>query len=119
VLVAVRAREPFKGLIDVPGGFLKPGEDPVEGLRREVEEELGVQIETSMDDCVQAVPHRYGDEGDWLLSLGFVVRFTGEVELHPADDVAEARWVTADELEQLDFAWEHDKHLVRKALEHG
>lgn len=119
VLVTVRAREPHEGQIDVPGGFLHPGEDPVEGLEREVQEELGIDIETAITDCIQIVPHRYGSDGDWLLSMGFVAHLTGEVELQPADDVAEARWVTLDELDDLDFAWEHDRELVRKALRHG
>ncbi len=118
-LVTVRARPPHRGEIDIPGGFLQPGEDPVEGLRREVREELGIEVDTSIERCVQAVPHRYGPEGDWVLALGFVADPVGEVDLQPADDVAAARWVTAGELEELDFAWEHDRRLVRKALGHG
>ena len=119
VLVTVRAREPHKGKIDVPGGFLETGEEPAEGLKREVSEELGIDIQASLADCVQMVPHVYGPEGEWLLSMGFVVRMDGEVELHPDDDVAEARWITEDDVEGLDFAWEHDRRLVRKALRHG
>lgn len=114
----MRAREPHKGKIDIPGGFLETGEDPAGGLKREVAEELGIDIETSLADCVQAVPHAYGPDGEWLLSMGFIVRIQGEVELQPDDDVAEARWITEDELESLDFAWEHDLQLVRKALRH-
>lgn len=119
VLVTVRARDPHKGKVDVPGGFLETGEDPAEGLRREVNEELGIDIEASLGDCVQAIPHIYGPDGEWLLSMGFIVRIEGEVELRPDDDVAEARWITGDELLGLDFAWEHDRQLVRKALRHG
>ncbi|MGH2821220.1 MAG: NUDIX domain-containing protein, partial [Actinomycetota bacterium] len=37
-LVTVRARDPEKGRIDVPGGFLHPEEHPLDGLRREVHE---------------------------------------------------------------------------------
>ncbi len=39
-LVTVRALEPERGKVDVPGGFLEVGEDPIDGLRREVSEEL-------------------------------------------------------------------------------
>jgi hypothetical protein len=33
--------------------------------------------------------------------------------------VAEIRWVTADEIDALDFAWEHDRRIARLALEDG
>lgn len=114
-LVSVRAREPEKGRLDVPGGFLLPGEDPVSGLKREVKEELGVDIEVGVEDCISMVPHRYGDEGDFVLALGFIARITGG-EISPTDDVEEVHWVSEHDLDDLDFAWPHDRDLIRKAL---
>ena len=117
-LVTVRAFEPEKGRIDVPGGFLRVGEDPVTGLKREVREELGWNIEVDDRDYLQAVPHTYGSEDEWVLALGFSAR-APDGEPAPADDVAEVRWVSESELDGLDFAWPHDRDLIRKALEHG
>jgi ADP-ribose pyrophosphatase YjhB (NUDIX family) len=114
-LVTKRARAPEKGRYDIPGGFLEPDEDPVSALEREVDEELSMQIEVSLADMVQAVPHRYGDDGTMALALGFVARESSG-DPTPADDVEEVRWVELDELDHIDFAWEHDKELVRKAL---
>ncbi len=118
VLTTVRAKEPEKGKNDVPGGFLQPDEDPLGGLRREVREELGVEIDVSIADCVSMVAHRYGADGDWVLALGFVARLVSG-EPHPNDDVAEIQWVTEEELEDVDFAWPHDRELLRKGLRHG
>ena len=117
-LVTVRAREPEKGRLDVPGGFLLPGEDPIEGLEREIREELGLTIEVSVEDCLSMTPHVYGSEGDYVLALGFRARSFGG-RLAAADDVADVRWVATEELDDLDFAWPHDRELVRKALTHG
>ncbi len=115
-LVSVRAREPEKGRFDVPGGFLLPGEGPIEGLKREVSEELGVEIDVGIEDCGSMVTHRYGEEGDFVLALGFAARMVGG-ELVPNDDVEAIQWVGAEELNGLDFAWPHDRELVRNALE--
>jgi NADH pyrophosphatase NudC (nudix superfamily) len=114
-LITKRARDPEKGRYDIPGGFLDADEDPITGVKREVREELGMSIEVSYDDLVQAVPHRYGDDGDWTLAIGFVAR-NASGDPAPADDVEDVLWVTLDGLDDVDFAWEHDRDLVRKAL---
>ncbi len=113
-LVTVRAREPYRGQVDVPGGFLEVGEHPVEGLKREVREELGLEIEVDPMPVLLA-PHTYGPEGVWALAIGFRARISRGVP-KPADDVAEARWIGAGEVDGVDFAWEHDRGFVRAAL---
>jgi len=113
-LVTVRAREPHRGKVDVPGGFLEVGEHPVEGLKREVREELGLELEVDPMPVLLA-PHTYGPEGVWALAIGFRARVSEGVP-QPADDVAEARWIGAEEVDGVDFAWEHDRGFVRAAL---
>lgn len=114
-LISKRGSEPEKGRYDVPGGFLNAGEEALDGLRRELREELGVEVDVTMNDCVQMATHTYGDEEDYVLAIGFLARLvSGDPE--PSDDVADIDWVTLDELDDIDFAWEHDRDLVRKAL---
>ena len=43
VLFLVRGREPSIGKLDLPGGFVDPGEGVLDGLLRELREELGWQ----------------------------------------------------------------------------
>jgi hypothetical protein len=62
------------------------------------------------------VPHEYGDEGDFVLALGFKARHVSGEAL-AATDVADVRWVSSQELDDLDFAWEHDRRLARRALD--
>jgi len=41
ILFLVRGKNPEKGKLDLPGGFVDPGEGAIEGLYREIQEEIG------------------------------------------------------------------------------
>ena len=43
-VIMKREREPGKGLLDLPGGFVDPDESAEEACRREIREEIGVEI---------------------------------------------------------------------------
>ncbi|MDA3956009.1 NUDIX domain-containing protein [Oceanispirochaeta sp.] len=43
-IILRRGREPGKGLLDLPGGFVDPGESAEECCRREIWEELGISV---------------------------------------------------------------------------
>jgi ADP-ribose pyrophosphatase YjhB (NUDIX family) len=107
VLLARRAHEPEEGLWDSPGGFLEEGEEPVSGLRRELLEETGLEIEVR--DFVGVFMDRYGDTPDAVATLNLVWEATViSGEPVPADDVSELRWFPRDALPadaELAFRW--------------
>ena len=117
MLVTVRGIEPEKGKMDLPGGFVEVGEHPRDALAREAREELGVEVEVEERPMLLAV-HTYGADGEYVLAIGFRTRIVSG-EPSPADDVAEFRWVRKEEIDSLDFAWEHDRRIARKALGGG
>lgn len=107
VLLARRAGDPDAGLWDTPGGFLDEGESPEDGLRRELREEAGVEIE--LGDLLGTYVDRYGDGPDAPALLVFLWEATvASGELEAADDVSELRWFARDELppdDQIAFTW--------------
>ena len=94
VLLARRAIDPERGKWDLPGGFLEAGEHPLDGLRRELREETGLDVVPQ--EFLGVWMDVYGASGEATLNLYWICRATGEPE--PADDIDEVRWFPPDEL---------------------
>jgi ADP-ribose pyrophosphatase YjhB (NUDIX family) len=92
VLLGRRAIDPGKGLWDLPGGFLGENELPLDGLRREVREETGLEIEPVEFLGFWLEPY----DSRVVLCLTWTARVMGDARA--ADDLVELRWFAPDEL---------------------
>ena len=96
LLVAQRDRpSELAGLWELPGGKVAPGESDAAALTRELDEELGVEVSVGDRLSVEVALN------ETTILRAFRVTQTGGT-LHPRDHRA-LRWVTADELEALDW----------------
>ncbi|MGH7492145.1 MAG: NUDIX hydrolase [bacterium] len=91
ILFVQRAHEPFKHYWDFPGGFLEAGESPEAGLRREVREEL--QIEINILRLWNAYPDTYGPENTPVVVLYYYCT-PGEGAIHQQEEIADVQWFT-------------------------
>jgi NAD+ diphosphatase len=104
VLLSRRGVDPAEGKWDLPGGFLEEGEHPIDCLRRELDEEAGVEVEPR--DFLGAWVDVYGDREIRTLNLYWTACVVqGQPE--PADDVAEFRWFAPDEVPCDELAFAH------------
>jgi ADP-ribose pyrophosphatase YjhB (NUDIX family) len=106
VLFSKRARDPFAGKWDLPGGFLEEGEHPLDCLHRELREEAGIGLRDTQ--FVGLFMDRYGD-GDRAVStlnLYWTARIADGTP-EPADDVVELRFFAPDEIPWDDVAFSH------------
>jgi 8-oxo-dGTP diphosphatase len=86
----------YKDGWDIPGGYVEPGESPMQAARREVAEELGVDVEVGRLLVVDWAPHP--NEGDKLLFI-FDGGRLGDRTAKPSDDeIEEIRYWAEDEL---------------------
>ena len=91
---------------EFPGGKIEQGEQPIDALRRELEEELG--IDAKIGDEVARIKHIYRNGGAIELRFFVVREYAGEVENRIFKEV---RWVERTELPAYDFL-EADVGLV-------
>jgi 8-oxo-dGTP diphosphatase len=96
VLIAQRpAGKHMAGGWEFPGGKLDPGEEPLAGLKRELHEELGIEVHAA--EPLIAYEHQY-PERRVLLDLWVVTSYTGEPQ---ALDAPALQWVALDALDQV------------------
>ncbi len=93
VLLGRRRCEPGVGLWDIPGGFVHETEHPVDALRREFQEETGLDVEPV--DFLGIWMQRY-DEAT-VLCLTWTARRLGGAA-RAGDDLVELGWFGPEEL---------------------
>lgn len=98
LLLTKRAREPFKGAWDLPGGFLQAGESLEEGLHRELKEELNIEV--SIENFIGGFPDTYGDENEPTINFFYRCRIIAG-QLDPDDDVEAIAWDSVENANNL------------------
>jgi len=102
-----RAKDPAKGLLGLPGGFVDPDEGVEQALAREVDEEIGGSLGPIA--FLGSFPNRYPFAGVeyHTCDLYFAADLVGNLSDLRADptEVAGLRWLAVDEvsLERLAF----------------
>lgn len=89
------------GKWELPGGRLKYGEDQFEAGAREINEEVGLEVDSNEGEDVV----RIEVEDDSLVSCYIVYfeEFGGEPEIRDESHLSEYKWVGADQFIEMDW----------------
>lgn len=113
LLVCRRAKEPAKGTLDLPGGFIDRAETSEEGVAREVKEETGMDVTNA--EYLFSLPNIYVYSGFQVHTMDLFFRCTVTNTLHfkAMDDAADLFFLPLKEIRTEDFGL----GSIRKGLE--
>ena len=97
ILLITRGKEPWKGMLALPGGFVESGEDPEKAVLRELKEECGIDGQVVRLLCVKGDPKR--DPRGHVVSIAYLVAAFDEPTA--GDDAASAAWHLISEVEEM------------------
>ncbi len=115
ILLIRRAKEPRKGQWSLPGGKVEFGEKLADGLRREIREETGLEVEilglASVAETIRDASAGAAD--DHFVLLDYSARWVSGTA-RAASDAADARWFAYDDLAGLSM-WDEMRRIIAES----
>ncbi|MCX7727063.1 MAG: NUDIX domain-containing protein [Chitinispirillaceae bacterium] len=117
ILLTIRANEPKKGMYDLPGGFVDYNESLEDALRREIFEELGVNIKKCSYLC--SFPNEYIFKGVTYFTVDtfFVCILEDRQKIVSSSEILKYEWIHHSLLRGLSFAFESNIRALEKYLQ--
>ena len=115
VLMVQRGRPPRQGAWSLPGGLQMLGETVTDGIRREIREETGIEID--LLGLVEVVDSVQRDPSDQVLYHFTIIDYAARWrsgEAVAGDDAAAVAWVDPADLHRVE-TWEETLRVIEKS----
>ncbi len=116
LLLVERAKEPSKGKWDLPGGFIDPKETAEQGLCRELNEELDINIKEEELIYMGSEPNTYHYKEimyntiDWF----YAIKLKNRPKNWNKDEIEHLKWLSESELKWDELAFDSQKNFFQK-----
>lgn len=114
LLLTRRARPPFKDQWDLPGGFIDRSETPEVAIKRELQEETGLDIKLTKLFGIYTGNYPSDFDPFDILSIVYLADSPNR-ELKALDDVSESRWFSRQELPES-IAFDSNQKIIKDFL---
>ena len=114
LLLTVRGVEPGYGMLDLPGGFVNPGESAENAVKRELKEELGIQVKNL--EYLDSAPNEYIFKGYSVFTLDIAFLVTPETTegMKARDDIIDYRFYSEEEIDYSKIPAPSINYFVRQ-----
>jgi ADP-ribose pyrophosphatase YjhB (NUDIX family) len=112
IVFTIRAQEPQKGKIALPGGFVDYEESLENGLIRELREELNLTVKTPKYLCSHWEKYSYQDVIYFSTIAYFVVSIEDISKAKASDDIDAFFLASLGEIERRELAFESDRRAL-------
>lgn len=114
LLLTKRARDPYKGCWDLPGGFINKGESAEKAAIRELKEETGLDIK--IKGILGIYPDQYisGSNSCYTLCIVYIAN-TKSISLKALDDVIESKWFSKRDIPKH-IAFKSNRQAIKDFL---
>lgn len=114
IALIVRGRDPGRGLLDLPGGFVDPHESLETAILREVREEIGLELPAPR--YLFSIPniYRYRDVDYWTIDAMFEFRLTERPVAAANDEVLAMYWRRPASVAPAEIAFVSVREAIRR-----
>jgi len=113
-----RKEDVDKGLYELPGGKMEVGENIVDGLKREMKEEIGIEIEVdgikALNEIKEIQPFMIISDPLKRVALFFKAKQKGGKMLNETEEQTEIRFYSKSEIKNL-----MEKNMIRPLVKNA
>jgi NAD+ diphosphatase len=112
ILFVKRAREPKKGMLDLPGGFADHGESAEEAIKREIKEELCLKAASVKYLCSYSNIYKYKGITYSTVDLGFLCKVNNISKAKASDDAQSIIFIAPNKIPMKKIAFKSVKKII-------
>lgn len=115
ILFTVRNVNPDKGKLDLPGGFIDPGETAEEAACREVQEELGLTIFPSDLHYVTTAPNNYLYKNVAYRTMDIFYEChldSEEIAINAKDEIKDLIWIKRNAIDVTQIGFDSIRKVI-------
>lgn len=117
LLLTRRAIEPHRGKLDLPGGFIDPMETAEQAARREIQEELGIEIHSLKYFCSYPNEYIFSGYSVFTLDLAFLAQTEQLNEMKAMDDISSFEFYKPHDVDLEELPSISMKNIIKELIQ--